>query len=134
MVTVLTKQYKVVCDRCGKTEYTDNTPEKYFEPLNMGSCEVKFSNADRIVAKGDVCNECYDAFIELAHNFFDDVNKENEGKPVEKPKAIVLSNYSNNHFGTMYKCPLCDRVFGSWEVDEEDVRCPGCEAELGGIE
>lgn len=133
MVTVLTKQYKVVCDRCGKTEYTDNTPEKHFEPLNMGCCEVIFSNADIIVAKGDVCNECYDAFLELAHNFFDDVNKENEGEIVEKPDAIIITRESNAFFGELYKCPLCGGTFGSFEVDKKDVRCPHCKAELGGI-
>lgn len=131
MITPINRQYKITCERCGKTEYADADHD--LKPLAMGYKRVSFADEVRTLKKGDVCNECYKEFCELAENFFDEVNKENEGRPVEKPKAILISKYSNNHFGSMYKCPLCDRPFGSWEVDEENVRCPGCKAELGGI-
>lgn len=132
MVITTTKQFKVVCERCGKTEYADDKPENYNKLLAMGYVEVKFSDTIKTVKQGGVCQECYEEFCELAQNFFDDVNKENEGKTFEKPDAIVLYDDPRYH-GAYYKCPLCGVKFGSWFIDPKDVRCPGCLAELGGI-
>lgn len=136
MVTRLTQKYKITCDRCGKTEICDE-----FSNTNMGYNIVQFGTELRTVAKGEVCDDCYEDFLEIAKNFFDEVNRVNEDgpddkpeeKPQEKPDAIIIIRESNNFFGEYYKCPLCGGTFGSWEVDKKDVRCPHCKAELGGV-
>lgn len=128
MVTRLTQKYEVSCDRCGKTEFCDE-----FSHSNMGYNTVQFSTELRIISKGDVCDDCYKDFLEIAENFFDKVNRENEGKPKKKPDAIYLG-FSQHDCESHYKCPLCGCSFGSWSINMKDVRCPDCKEELGGIQ
>lgn len=132
MVTTTNKQYKIVCERCGKKEYADDKPENHLKPLDMGYHEISFGDEVRTVAKGGVCRECYKEFRELAENFFDEVNKENEGRPAKKPDAIFVG-VSKLFGASNYKCPLCGGTFNDLIVDKKDVRCPDCKAELGDI-
>lgn len=132
MVTILTKQYKIVCERCGKTEYSDDHPESRLTPLSMGYNEVAFKDPQRTVANGGVCNECYKEFCEIAENFFDDVNKENEGGPGKKPNAILI-NCNARTLEVHCKCPLCGGTFDYTGVNPKDIRCPHCKAELEDI-
>ena len=123
----LTQKYEVSCDRCEKTEFCDELSQP-----NMDYNMVKFGTDVRVVAEGDVCDDCYKDFLEIAENFFDKVNRENEGKPKKKPDAIYLG-FSQHDCEAWYKCPLCGRSFGSWSINMKDVRCPDCKEELGGI-
>ena len=77
MIVKLTPDVKFVCDRCGKEEFPDD--EMHLHPY-----EVVFTHGlilKRIHREGQVCKACYDEFLELADNYFNEVNKEygNEG-------------------------------------------------------
>lgn len=125
MITRLTATYKVVCDRCGKTECFD---DHEFE--NVYHEEVIFGDAYKTVKRGNVCKECYKAFREIAENFFDEVNKENEGKPKKKPKAEYIG-FSSHDCESHYRCPECGKSFGSWSlIRMKETRCPHCNVEL----
>jgi len=76
MIERLTQRYRVVCDRCGKKEYADDKPENHLKPLAMGYHEIVFGDEIQTIAKGGVCKECFKAFLELAENFFDEVNND----------------------------------------------------------
>lgn len=75
MIERLTARYRIVCDRCGK-EW-----EEYETAYSTGLFPVAFVNEDinlgyrGKIADGDVCKECYQDFIDIANNFFDEVNK-----------------------------------------------------------
>ena len=71
MITRLTQRYKVTCDRCGKEEFCDET-----NPTNLRLAE--FNNTISKIASGNVCENCYKDFCEIADNFFNDVNLEDE--------------------------------------------------------
>jgi hypothetical protein len=82
METRLAQKYKITCDRCGKEcireeGVMDDTKFRYIS-IND---DVKFFE------RADLCGECYEEFCEFVENFFDEVNKENEGKPKKKPKG-----------------------------------------------
>lgn len=71
MITRLTQQFKVTCDRCGKETFCDeiNPPLVY---------EVAFCTNENIrtYRSGHICSECRKDFCEIAENFFDEVNKD----------------------------------------------------------
>lgn len=69
MITVLTKQFKVTCDRCGKEELCDD-----YTKSSVDYGEVRFATETKTLKMGGVCKECYKAFCEIAENFFDEVN------------------------------------------------------------
>lgn len=74
MIVKLTPDYKFVCDRCGKEEYPDENGE--ITALHEVSfVKQRFIQRDKI-KEGQVCQNCFDEFWELANNFFDEVNKE----------------------------------------------------------
>lgn len=57
-----------------------------------------------------------------------------------KPKAIYIG-FSSHDCESRYKCPCCDKPFGSWEVfnnkkNENGTKhyCPSCKTELDGLE
>lgn len=59
---------------------------------------------------------------------------------IPKPKAIYLG-FSSHDCESRYKCPCCDKPFGSWEVfnnkeNENGTKryCPICKMELDGLE
>ncbi len=79
MIRKLTPKYEVVCDRCGKSWQTD--PNGEIKPgvafFNGLSC-VEFAQNGLDAIKGEVCDECFKDFCDLAELFFDDVNKGGE--------------------------------------------------------
>lgn len=72
MIVKLTPDYKFVCDRCGKEQFLD---EK--ERVEIHDVQFKESFDGRILkSAGSVCHSCYLDFLQIAENFFDEVNKE----------------------------------------------------------
>jgi hypothetical protein len=75
MIEVLTRRFRVVCDRCGKEWQADETQ------TSSGLFPVVFAEEDaaliygKRMARGGVCEECYNDFREIAENFFDEVNR-----------------------------------------------------------
>ena len=73
MIVQLSPKYKFVCDRCGKEEFPNDNGD-FSIPF-----EVTFSEPHlvgrRLVKAGQVCGACYKDFIQLAENFFDEVNR-----------------------------------------------------------
>lgn len=124
------KRSEYICDRCGKTLYSRPNGEM------RGIYEVKFLDSLRVVKMGDVCESCFNDFIDLASNFFDEVNREKSEDKAEraksKPIAIYLG-FCSHDCEAYYRCPVCGKGFGSWSINMKDVRCPRCKAELGGI-
>jgi hypothetical protein len=74
MIVKLSAVYKFVCDRCGKEMFPDENG------CIEGVCEVTFTARGQIkdidIKKGQICEECFAEFCEIANNFFDDVNRE----------------------------------------------------------
>lgn len=60
--------YKYTCDRCGK--------EGFFDIVGRSSYSfVCFDREYNPIKGGHVCPECLKDFTELAQNFFDEVNR-----------------------------------------------------------
>ena len=85
-MTIKTIETVIVCDRCGKhkemLEYIDNrTGETKTRPIgdNWDSHSVQFKNVGihkvSFCRDGEVCDDCFKAFCELAEAFFDESNK-----------------------------------------------------------
>lgn len=73
MIVQLTPEYKLICDRCGKEKFPDKDGHlEYHRVVFKDYSDLKIKNVE-----GEVCQSCHDEFLELAHNFFDEVNKEN---------------------------------------------------------
>ena len=73
MIVQLSPRYKFVCERCGKEQF----PDKYNEI--HGTHEIVFTERglSRIRrTEGEVCEDCYNDFWEVADNFFHEVNRE----------------------------------------------------------
>lgn len=73
--------YRIVCDRCGKEQH-----RKEYESVKIRS--ISFTCHDitlraRHIKEGDVCEECFKDFCELAESFFDDLNKTEKGGEAE---------------------------------------------------
>ena len=56
-----------------------------------------------------------------------------------KPKAIY-NGFNTHDADPMYKCPVCNKPFGGWDVfnqkkNENGTReyCPWCKTELAGL-
>lgn len=65
--------YRFSCDRCGKkSEHEANYPEGRHDVIFK---EITLPKAPRTVKGGTVCEECFEAFLELVESFFDDLNK-----------------------------------------------------------
>lgn len=47
----------------------------------------------------------------------------------ELPKAIYQS-FNSHDCETYYRCPLCDKVFGSWSYSYKDQECPICNKKI----
>jgi hypothetical protein len=82
MKKLLSPRWKFVCDRCGKEIFPNEDNCINMDEMN----EIAFLDSTdmRVISKkinqGEICKECYNDFVELANNFFDDVNKtESEG-------------------------------------------------------
>lgn len=74
MIVKLTPSMKFVCDRCGKEEYPNE--DGYIEaPHEVRFVEDRLDVRNKFKA-GQVCQNCFDEFWEIANNFFDEVNKE----------------------------------------------------------
>ena len=74
MLTRFNPIYKFVCDRCGKEEIIKDE-DSIIPPtvaFVLEACPIVLPK--RI--KGQVCPACENDFLELANNFFDEVNKE----------------------------------------------------------
>ena len=73
----ITPIYKFKCDRCGREQYqhTNDTP---IEAHHVHFAEWTQLKAHSTLKSGEVCEDCYNDFIELADNFFHEVNKEAE--------------------------------------------------------
>lgn len=75
MLERLTQRYRVVCDRCGKEWQADEMQQ------SSGLFPVLFAEEDaaliggKVMARGGVCEECYNDFCEIAEIFFDEVNR-----------------------------------------------------------
>lgn len=67
--------YEFVCDRCGKKEYLSecDAPAKAKNVTFVRGvvCGIQIEEK-----AGDVCEECFKDFCELAESFFDPLNKE----------------------------------------------------------
>lgn len=72
MIERLTPKYRFVCDRCGKEQFCYSEEIVRFKVLFI--CRKAIFEYDKI--EGEVCQECYKDFLEIAHNFFDEANKE----------------------------------------------------------
>ena len=58
---------------------------------------------------------------------------------IPRAKAIYM-NFSNHDCEMKYRCPYCDKIFGSWDVyrnkkNENGTKnyCPDCKKELDGL-
>lgn len=74
MIVRLSPKYKFVCDRCGKELFPDSEDRIF----GIHSAEFLISAGPLIekkVSSGDICEECHKEFIEIAENFFNEVNK-----------------------------------------------------------
>ena len=70
----LTPNWLFICDRCGKEMRVDDRGE------DSGVYTVEFSCGFSMARnpgtrKGDVCEDCKKDFLEIAANFFDEVNR-----------------------------------------------------------
>ena len=73
MILKLTPDFKFVCDRCGKEEFSNE--EGHIEGLHH--IEFREHKMFKFNCKnGEVCSACVAEFWEFANNFFDEVNKE----------------------------------------------------------
>lgn len=72
MIEQLTPSFRFICDRCGKKYDGKNgeMPTRFF---------ISFSCSSFPNEHGEVCEECYKDFCELAESFFDDLNKTEKG-------------------------------------------------------
>lgn len=68
---MLTRRF--ICDRCGKVIYSLPNGEFRREIHEV----IFFERVDcgRNVKSGNVCESCYNDFVDLASNFFDEVNR-----------------------------------------------------------
>ena len=62
----------LICDRCGKEEFLDD--------VWLDAPKIEFVSKESVYKcatrkRGEVCADCYKDFLELAENFFDEVNK-----------------------------------------------------------
>lgn len=64
---------KYTCDRCGKSDFFDT-----LEAEGNKYSFVTFDCEYKVVKGGHVCPKCNEDFIELAKNFFDEVNKDEQ--------------------------------------------------------
>ena len=69
--------YRFTCDRCGKEFATRAEHDLKAHRVEFG-CQQGFENS-RAVKCGQVCEECFKDFCELAESFFDDLNKTEKG-------------------------------------------------------
>lgn len=81
MIVRLSPKYKFVCDRCGKEKFPNDNG--YIEDVK----EVFFAE-DMMINRpfkktGQLCEECYNDFIQLAENFFDEVNRRADNEQQE---------------------------------------------------
>ena len=74
MIEVLTRRFRIVCDRCGKEWNADETRKSGLFDISFKEEKIELVYGDT-KARGDVCQECYKDFCEIAENFFDDVNR-----------------------------------------------------------
>lgn len=67
--------------------------------------------------------------------------KERKSVQVVKPKAIYLG-FCSHDSEAHYKCPVCDKAFGSWTIWHQCAKlnengtekyCPYCKTELDGL-
>lgn len=76
MIERITPIYKFVCDRCGKQVLVH---ENERDPQHC----ISFTEASifkTVRKEGQVCDACLKDFLELADNFFNEVNKNDETK------------------------------------------------------
>lgn len=72
MIEKLTPDFRFICDRCGKVQES-------IDPDSLRIKYVSFSDNPLSYRGGEVCEECHNDFCELINNFFDEVNKTEEG-------------------------------------------------------
>ncbi|MBO5715238.1 MAG: hypothetical protein J6S23_02450 [Clostridia bacterium] len=79
MIVQLSPKYKFVCDRCGKEFFPDSEGDVggIHRVAFLKDTDILFG--DRKVS-GDICEECHKEFVEIAENFFNEVNKEQAEK------------------------------------------------------
>ena len=68
MIVQLTASYKFVCDRCGKESFA--VEGQRFSQVST----VCFTDGQQD-KRGDVCDNCLADFLQIAENFFDEVNR-----------------------------------------------------------
>ena len=71
MMTMITPVAKFVCDRCGISRIiTERDGEKVLDVMFYTDA----LNRKITHKRGQVCERCYEDFIEIAENFFDESN------------------------------------------------------------
>lgn len=72
MIVQLSPSYKFVCDRCGKELFPEHHEIRGIHEIVF--TERGISRIRR--TEGEVCEDCYNDFWEVADNFFHEVNRE----------------------------------------------------------
>jgi uncharacterized Zn-finger protein len=54
---------------------------------------------------------------------------------MEERKRAIYQSYNPHDCEAFYKCPYCDKVFGSWSIfhqksNREETHCPYCDKPL----
>jgi hypothetical protein len=62
-----------ICDRCGRV--VDSLPNGKFREMIREVIFFERVDCGRNIKSGDVCEGCYNDFVDLASNFFDEVNR-----------------------------------------------------------
>ena len=48
----------------------------------------------------------------------------------EKLPTAIYQSYNSHDCEAFYKCPLCNRTFGSWSYSEQKQECPWCKGRI----
>lgn len=73
MIVQLSPKYKFVCDRCGKEEFPND--DGYMSVHHEVTFAEDMLMGRRFKKTGQICEGCHNDFIQLAENFFDEVNR-----------------------------------------------------------
>ena len=98
------KRYYVNCPECKRKVYC--LPE--YPKLLICDCECEFEYEE-----SDLKEETTREFA-----------------PEEKLPITIYQSYNSHDCEAFYKCPICNRTFGSWSYDEQKKKCPWCKSRI----
>lgn len=71
MMTMVSPKFEFVCDRCGTTRLV--TEQDKLDIHDVRFC-TDIIDVKKAHTQGQVCKKCYEDFIVIAENFFDESN------------------------------------------------------------